>query len=192
MLQQLFVPVLFLVAVSGKPTEKECELEDQHARNCTSECKIRMDYNFDFENEIPKFEKWVKCVGEPTNIKSCRPPLECEDLSLHVCATDIMKQSDSCSLKDVNTYISTIPDLVRYCNVSIAKAKMENGTVEVKMTKTLPSWGRLQFKAYWYIVDYMLWTPIIGEYLKPYLAMIGFILMITIEFIESVVCLIFR
>ncbi|EFO95870.1 hypothetical protein CRE_20156 [Caenorhabditis remanei] len=135
MLQQLFVPVLFLVAVSGKPTEKECELEDQHARNCASECKIRMDYNFDFENEIPKFEKWVKCVGEPvcplnaknlrknqtpvqfTNIKSCRPPFECEDLSLHVCATDIMKQSDSCTQKDVNTYISTISDLVRYCNV---------------------------------------------------------------------------
>lgn len=69
------------------------------------------------------------------------------------------------------------------CNeqkVALAKAKMENGTVEVKMTKTLPSWGRLQFKAYWYIVDYMLWTPIIGDYLKPYLAMIGFILMITI------------
>ncbi|EGT48213.1 hypothetical protein CAEBREN_07852 [Caenorhabditis brenneri] len=61
-----------------------------------------------------------------------------------------------------------------------AKSRMENGTVEVQMTKTLPSWGRLQFKLYWYITEYLLWIPVFGEYLRPYLALAGFILMITI------------
>ena len=58
---------------------------------------------------------------------------------------------------------------------------MEKGNVDVSYTSTrlFPSWGRLQFKAYWWIVDYMLWTPIIGPYLKPYLPLVGYILMIT-------------
>ena len=34
-------------------------------------------------------------------------------------------------------------------------------------------------QAYWLIVDYILWTPIIGPFLKPYLPMVGYILMIT-------------
>ncbi|CAP37710.2 Protein CBG20756 [Caenorhabditis briggsae] len=69
------------------------------------------------------------------------------------------------------------------CNnqkITSAKSRMENGTVEVQMTKTLPSWGRLQFKLYWYITEYLLWIPVFGEYLRPYLALAGFILMITI------------
>uniref|UniRef100_A0A1I7UUH8 Nucleotid_trans domain-containing protein n=1 Tax=Caenorhabditis tropicalis TaxID=1561998 RepID=A0A1I7UUH8_9PELO len=69
------------------------------------------------------------------------------------------------------------------CNnekISSAKSRMENGSVEVQMTKTLPSWGRLQFKLYWYITEYLLSIPVLGEYLRPYLALAGFILMITI------------
>ncbi|CAO4366163.1 unnamed protein product [Caenorhabditis nigoni] len=69
------------------------------------------------------------------------------------------------------------------CNnqkIASAKSRMENGTVEVQITKTLPSWGRLQFKLYWYITEYLLWIPVFGEYLRPYLALAGFILMITI------------
>ncbi|CAD6196617.1 unnamed protein product [Caenorhabditis auriculariae] len=61
--------------------------------------------------------------------------------------------------------------------VELARQRMENGSVEVR--RAFPSWGRLQFKAYWYIVDYILWTPIIGPYLKPYLPLVGYILMIT-------------
>ncbi|GMR36117.1 hypothetical protein PMAYCL1PPCAC_06312 [Pristionchus mayeri] len=67
------------------------------------------------------------------------------------------------------------------CNatkVHMAAERMEQGNIEV--TRALPSWGRLQFKAYWWIVDYMLWTPIIGPMLKPYLPMVGYILMITL------------
>ncbi|EFO85147.1 hypothetical protein CRE_21447 [Caenorhabditis remanei] len=155
MLQQLFVPVLFLVAVSGNPSEKECELEKQAAENCTSEANmtwntVNRDWN-NYESEIPKFEKWVKCVGEPvcplnakyfegtkimfnifvrtareprpcldkSEITSCRPEgeVECGDLSFYDCVTDIMKQSDACTQKDVNTYISFIPDTVRFCKV---------------------------------------------------------------------------
>lgn len=67
------------------------------------------------------------------------------------------------------------------CNpqkVELARQRMSNGTIEVR--RSLPSWGRLQFKAYWMIVDYILWTPIIGPFLKPYLPLVGYILMFTI------------
>ncbi|CAI4233403.1 unnamed protein product [Auanema sp. JU1783] len=70
------------------------------------------------------------------------------------------------------------------CNfqkVQQARLRMEEGKVDVSYTNVrfFPSWGRLQFKAYWMIVDYILWTPIIGPFLKPYLPLVGYILMIT-------------
>ncbi|OZC11763.1 hypothetical protein X798_00943 [Onchocerca flexuosa] len=69
----------------------------------------------------------------------------------------------------------------RVCNqtaVNIAQKRMENGEIEV--FKTRLSWGRFQFKVYWFIVDNMLKIPILGAMLKPYLPLIGFIIMITI------------
>ncbi|CAJ0576476.1 unnamed protein product, partial [Mesorhabditis spiculigera] len=69
------------------------------------------------------------------------------------------------------------------CNeekVLLARARMANGTVSAGYQRaTFPSWGRLQFKAYWYIVDCIIWTPYIGPLLKPYLPLVGYILMIT-------------
>ncbi|RCN49326.1 hypothetical protein ANCCAN_04576 [Ancylostoma caninum] len=59
-----------------------------------------------------------------------------------------------------------------------ARERMEAGKIEVR--RNFPSWGRLQFKAYWYIVEYILWTPYIGPLLKPYLPLVGYILMITV------------
>lgn len=58
---------------------------------------------------------------------------------------------------------------------------MENGKVEVGGTKTWfqLSWGRFQFRVYWFLVDNILQTPFIGAYIKPYLALLGYILMIT-------------
>lgn len=55
---------------------------------------------------------------------------------------------------------------------------MEDGKIEVSRTRL--SWGRFQFKVYWWIVDHMLSTPILGTLMKPYLPLIGFIIMITI------------
>ncbi|MCP9261377.1 Nucleotide-diphospho-sugar transferase domain containing protein [Dirofilaria immitis] len=69
----------------------------------------------------------------------------------------------------------------RVCNqtaVNLIRKRMENGEIEVY--KTGLSWGRFQFKVYWYIVDILLNIPIIGAILKPYLPLIGFIIMITI------------
>ncbi|PAV76048.1 hypothetical protein WR25_02857 [Diploscapter pachys] len=66
------------------------------------------------------------------------------------------------------------------CNhtkVEMARERMNSGKVEVQ--RTFSSWGRMQFKAYWYIVDCILSTPIIGPYFKPYLPLVGYILMIT-------------
>ncbi|KAK5970035.1 hypothetical protein GCK32_017505 [Trichostrongylus colubriformis] len=65
-----------------------------------------------------------------------------------------------------------------HSKVQQARERMETGEVEVR--RNFPSWGRLQFKAYWYIVDYILWTPYIGPLLKPYLPLVGYILMITL------------
>ncbi|ETN71920.1 hypothetical protein NECAME_19109, partial [Necator americanus] len=62
--------------------------------------------------------------------------------------------------------------------VRLARERMEAGKIEVR--RNFPSWGRLQFKAYWCIVEYILWTPYIGPLLKPYLPLVGYILMITV------------
>ncbi|KAL3098184.1 hypothetical protein niasHS_002020 [Heterodera schachtii] len=56
---------------------------------------------------------------------------------------------------------------------------MGKGQVDVGGPVSL-SWGRFQFKVYWWLVDYILCTPVIGPYLKTYLALIGYILTITI------------
>uniref|UniRef100_A0A915Q6P2 Nucleotide-diphospho-sugar transferase domain-containing protein n=1 Tax=Setaria digitata TaxID=48799 RepID=A0A915Q6P2_9BILA len=69
----------------------------------------------------------------------------------------------------------------RVCNqtaVDLARKRMEDGTIEVSRTRL--SWGRFQFKVYWWIVDRMLSTPILGPLMKPYLPLVGFIIMITI------------
>uniref|UniRef100_A0A0R3RKE2 Nucleotid_trans domain-containing protein n=1 Tax=Elaeophora elaphi TaxID=1147741 RepID=A0A0R3RKE2_9BILA len=69
----------------------------------------------------------------------------------------------------------------RVCNqtaVDLARKRMEDGKIEVSRTRL--SWGRFQFKVYWWIVDQMLKTPILGALMKPYLPLIGFIIMITI------------
>uniref|UniRef100_A0A914ZRZ6 Nucleotide-diphospho-sugar transferase domain-containing protein n=1 Tax=Parascaris univalens TaxID=6257 RepID=A0A914ZRZ6_PARUN len=69
----------------------------------------------------------------------------------------------------------------RTCNqtaVDVARSRMESGQVEAPRARL--SWGRFQFKVYWWIVDYMLWTPVIGPLMKPYLPLIGFCIMITI------------
>ena len=72
-------------------------------------------------------------------------------------------------------------ETVHTLQVESARRRMEEGRVDVSYTSTrlFPSWGRFQFKVYWKIVDCMLWTPIIGPYLKPYLPLVGYILMIT-------------
>ncbi|VDN05468.1 unnamed protein product [Thelazia callipaeda] len=69
----------------------------------------------------------------------------------------------------------------KICNqtaVDLVRKRMEDGKIEVSRTRL--SWGRFQFKVYWWIVDYILSTPIIGQLMKPYLPLIGFIMMITI------------
>ncbi|TMS35323.1 hypothetical protein L596_002752 [Steinernema carpocapsae] len=68
----------------------------------------------------------------------------------------------------------------RTCNpaaVNLARQRMENGTIEV--TRARLSWGRFQFKMYWWLVDYILMIPYMGPFLKPYLPLVGYILMIT-------------
>uniref|UniRef100_A0A0N5BDE1 Nucleotid_trans domain-containing protein n=1 Tax=Strongyloides papillosus TaxID=174720 RepID=A0A0N5BDE1_STREA len=65
-----------------------------------------------------------------------------------------------------------------YEAVEKIREKMGKGKIEVHRAKL--SWGRLQFKVYWWIVDYILMTPVIGPLLKPYLPLLGFILMITL------------
>ncbi len=70
------------------------------------------------------------------------------------------------------------PQLCNRTAVHLAVDRMNSGTVEVSRARL--SWGRFQFKVYWYIVDYLLMTPIIGNLLKPYLPMVGYILMITL------------
>lgn len=69
----------------------------------------------------------------------------------------------------------------RLCNataVEVMQKRMDEGKIEVSRAKL--SWGRFQFKAYWWIVDNMLSTPYIGPIMKPYLPLIGFFLLITI------------
>jgi hypothetical protein len=69
----------------------------------------------------------------------------------------------------------------RTCNesaVALARNRMETGTVEVRRAR--PSWGRYQFKAYWWIVDHMLMTPLLGPLIKPYLPLLGYVLMLTL------------
>ena len=72
----------------------------------------------------------------------------------------------------------------RICNqtaVDLVRKRMEDGDIRPSKPGLLGlSWGRLQFRAYWWIVDNMLSTPIIGNLIKPYLPLVGFILMITI------------
>ncbi|CAD5209737.1 unnamed protein product [Bursaphelenchus okinawaensis] len=72
----------------------------------------------------------------------------------------------------------------RTCNpeaVRKAKERMDKGQVKVDDEKSwlTLSWGRFQFRLYWWLVDHMLMTPIIGPMLKPYLPLVGYILMIT-------------
>lgn len=66
--------------------------------------------------------------------------------------------------------------------------KMERGQIEVRLLfsvfrvqvrRNFSSWGKLQFRVYWWMVDYILWTPWVGPLLKPYLPLVGFILMFT-------------
>lgn len=72
----------------------------------------------------------------------------------------------------------------RVCNqsaVDLVRQRMEEGDIRPSKPGLLGlSWGRLQFRAYWWIVDYMLSVPIIGNLIKPYLPLVGFLLMITI------------
>ena len=57
---------------------------------------------------------------------------------------------------------------------------MDEGRVEVIEPSLFRlSWGRFQFRVYWWLVDHMLMTPILGPLLKPYLPLLGYILMIT-------------
>ncbi|KAI1719959.1 nucleotide-diphospho-sugar transferase domain-containing protein [Ditylenchus destructor] len=65
--------------------------------------------------------------------------------------------------------------------VKRAQHTMENGRVEVgKRTWLQLSWGRFQFRVYWWLVDYILMTPWFGPFIKPYLPLVGYILMITL------------
>lgn len=69
----------------------------------------------------------------------------------------------------------------RICNrsaVDVARQRMNDGKIEAR--RTPGSWGRFQFKVYWKIVDYILSTPVVGSFVKPYLPVLGYMLMITI------------
>ncbi|KAI6186168.1 Nucleotid-trans domain-containing protein [Aphelenchoides besseyi] len=72
----------------------------------------------------------------------------------------------------------------RTCNpeaVKLARKRMDEGKVEVTDPSLFRlSWGRFQFRLYWWLVDHILMTPIIGPLLKPYLPMLGFCLMISL------------
>lgn len=61
--------------------------------------------------------------------------------------------------------------------VKRAQTRMAEGKIEVAPTRQ--SWGRFQFRVYWWLVDYILSIPIMGPYLKPYLPMLGYVLMLT-------------
>jgi len=64
--------------------------------------------------------------------------------------------------------------------VAEAQTNMLNGRIDVgRRTWTGLSWGRFQFRVYWRLVDYLLWTPWVGPFIKPYLPLVGYILMIT-------------
>ncbi|KAI6183977.1 Nucleotid-trans domain-containing protein [Aphelenchoides bicaudatus] len=75
----------------------------------------------------------------------------------------------------------------RTCNpkaVDLARKRMDEGRVVVdenNQSWLRLSWGRFQFRLYWWLVDHILMTPIVGTFLKPYLPLVGYILMITIE-----------
>lgn len=62
-----------------------------------------------------------------------------------------------------------------------ARERMDAGRVQVDDEKSwfALSWGRFQFRLYWWLVDHMLMAPVIGPMLKPYLPLVGYILMIT-------------
>ncbi|MFH4976019.1 hypothetical protein AB6A40_002728 [Gnathostoma spinigerum] len=69
----------------------------------------------------------------------------------------------------------------RLCNqtaVDVIRHRMETGRVEVTSAKL--SWGRMSFRGLWWIADHLLSTPIVGPFLKPYLPLVGFIVLITI------------
>ncbi|KAF7638550.1 hypothetical protein Mgra_00001927, partial [Meloidogyne graminicola] len=71
----------------------------------------------------------------------------------------------------------------RTCNKSAvhkAQKAMENGNVDIGKGPTRLSWGRFQFKVYWWLVDYILCVPGLGPLLKPYLPLVGYILMFTV------------
>ncbi|KAH7727448.1 Protein Y57G11C.31 [Aphelenchoides avenae] len=71
----------------------------------------------------------------------------------------------------------------RTCNpdaVRKAQETMQAGRIEIGSTNWFRlSWGRFQFRLYWWLVDHMLWTPWLGPIMKPYLPLVGYILMIT-------------
>lgn len=65
--------------------------------------------------------------------------------------------------------------------VKKAQISMEKGKVEVgNRTWFNMSWGRFQFRVYWFLVDCLLRTPYIGLFMKPYLPLVGYILMFTL------------
>uniref|UniRef100_A0A915M6P8 Nucleotide-diphospho-sugar transferase domain-containing protein n=1 Tax=Meloidogyne javanica TaxID=6303 RepID=A0A915M6P8_MELJA len=71
----------------------------------------------------------------------------------------------------------------RTCNkkaVHKAQQAMERGEVDIGKGPVRLSWGRFQFKVYWWLVDYILCTPGLGSFLKPYLPLVGYILMFTV------------
>lgn len=71
----------------------------------------------------------------------------------------------------------------RTCDVEAVKKaqlNMEKGKVEVgSRTWINMSWGRFQFRIYWFLVDCLLRTPYFGIIIKPYLPLVGYILMFT-------------
>lgn len=81
-------------------------------------------------------------------------------------------------------FYNLITFLGKTCDFSAVKKaqmRMKSRKVEVGGTKTWfqLSWGRFQFRVYWFLVDNILQIPFIGAYIKPYLALFGYILMIT-------------
>lgn len=71
----------------------------------------------------------------------------------------------------------------RTCNstaVHTISRKMLDGKIEIgRHSWMVISWGKFQFRVYWYIVDCILWIPYLGSFLKPYMPLSGYVLMFT-------------
>uniref|UniRef100_A0AC34RGR7 Nucleotide-diphospho-sugar transferase domain-containing protein n=3 Tax=Panagrolaimus sp. JU765 TaxID=591449 RepID=A0AC34RGR7_9BILA len=65
----------------------------------------------------------------------------------------------------------------RTCNpeaVKKAAQKMIEGRIEIgRHSWLMISWGKFQFRMYWYLVDCILWLPYVGPFLKPYMPLVG-------------------